>query len=80
MSDECFEDLKLLDRFAFDANHHLLATTSIAVLYYLKDLCKRKGVPIEKITARDVIDEIAPLNEKAKELNASLNAMKTTSK
>lgn len=76
MSDEYIEDFKFLDNFEFDANHYFVATTSIAALYFLKDLCKRKAVPIEKITARDIIDEIVPLNQKAKELNAVLNAMK----
>ncbi len=76
MSDEFIEDFKLLDSSGFDANHQFVATTSIAALYFLKDLCKKKGVPIEKITARDIIDEIVSLNQKTKELNAVLHAMK----
>jgi hypothetical protein len=75
-TNEYLQDFKLLDDAGFDANHRFVAETSIAALYFFKDLCKKKNVPIENITTRDIIDEIIPLNQKANELKAVLTSMK----
>ena len=42
-ANEYLLDFKLLDDAEFDANHRFVAETSIAALYFFKDLCKKKN-------------------------------------
>jgi hypothetical protein len=65
--DDKIKDFELIEKAGLTNDIKLVAASAVSSLHYLKELSTRLGIPMEKITAEQIVSELAVADAQIRE-------------